>query len=431
MLSMRTASAAAHRQPARNLLSWPVCLAAIGSLALYLHSIFWWTEPRDMSLFQRPWFEHIVHYGPIGAFAHPFSNYTPVYLYLLAIASLFHGTMEAMYLVKLLSVAGTAFAAVAVADLIKACGGTPRWAVLVFVLPSAVINAALLAQCDALWAGACVLAVAAMIRGRTAHSLIWCGVAIAFKVQSIFVAPFIIGALVGRRAPLWQWCIPALVFVLLMMPAWLAGWPAWQLAMIYPAQPSWIPFAGRLANPWMFASVYASPEAAEHFYWLGFAAVAASSTAIAALTSTCVRNPRAMLLLALLSSLALPFFFPKMLERYFFLADLLSLALAVSLRTRSAILIAVAVQLASTLSLLSYMYFYHRPYPTLAGTTLSTAALVMTFSLARRSGAQWPSFRWRKPIQTVETSAHVKFEADSPPRASDARTGGVPAASAP
>jgi Gpi18-like mannosyltransferase len=297
--------------------------------------------------------------------------------------------MEAMYLVKLLSVAGTAFAAYALADLIKTCGGQHKWAVLLFVLPSAVINAALLAQCDALWAAACVLAVSAMVRGRTVSSLVWCGVAVAFKAQSVFIAPFIIGALIGRRAPLWQWIIPALVFVGLMLPAWLAGWPAWELAMVYPAQPSWIPFPGRLANPWMFATVYAS-EGAKDFYWVGFAAVAAASVVIAALTSTSVRNPRAMVLLALLSSLALPFFFPKMLERYFLLADLLSLALALSYRTRSTIFIAVAVQLASSLSLLTYMYFYYWPYPTLVATAMSTAALVLTYALARQSGARWP-----------------------------------------
>ena len=344
-----------------------------------------------MPLFQRPWFEHIVHFGPVGAFAHPFSNYTPAYLYLLALASVFHGSMEAMYLIKLLSVAGTAFAALAVSDLVKAMGGQQKYALLLFVLPSAVINAALLAQCDALWAGACVFAVAAIIRGQTARSLVWCGVAIAFKAQSIFVAPFIIGALIGRRAPFWQWGVPAAVFVAIMLPAWLAGWPAWDLAMVYPSQPDWIPFPGRLANPWMFATVFA-PEAGKSFYWLGFAAVAAASVSIAALTATSVNNRRAMLLLALLSSIALPFFFPKMLERYFYLADLLSLALAISFRTRPALRIAVGVQLASSLSLLTYMYFYYHPYPTLVGAAIAGAALVATYRQARGSGAHWPAF---------------------------------------
>ena len=193
--------------------------------------------------------------------------------------------------------------------------------------------------------------------------------AIAFKAQAVFAAPFIIGALIGRRAPLWQWSVPALAFVAMMLPAWLAGWPAWDLAMVYPSQPDWIPFPGRLANPWMFATVFAS-EAAKSFYWLGFAAVAASSVSIAALAATSVDNRRVMLLLALMSSVALPFFFPKMLERYFFLGDLLSLALAISYRSRATLLIAAAIQLASFLSLLTYMYFYYHPYPTFVGIAL-------------------------------------------------------------
>jgi len=394
-----------HRaQPAPFRLSWPVQLAGIAALAVYLHSLMWWTEPRDMALFQRPWLQHIVHYGPIGAFAHPFSNYTPAYLYLLAVASLFHGSMEAMYLVKLLSVAGTAFAALAVADLVKAMNGDRRWAVLLFIMPSAVINAALLAQCDALWAGACVFAVAAMIRGRTVAALAWCGAAVAFKAQSVFIAPFIIGALIGRRVPLRQWAVPGLVFVAMMLPAWLAGWPAWDLAMVYPSQPSWIPLPGRLANPWMFATVFA-PEAAPSFYWLGFAAVAAASIGTAALTAASVNNRRAMLLLALLSSLALPFFFPKMLERYFFLADLLSLALAISCRERATALIAVAVQLASFLSLLTYMYFYFQPYPTLVGAVIAAAALAGTCLLAWRSGARWPTIRGAARLSFAERAS--------------------------
>jgi Gpi18-like mannosyltransferase len=363
-----------------------------------------------MSLFQRPWFDHIVHYGPIGAFAHPFSNYTPAYLYLLAVASLFHGSMAAMYLVKLLSVAGTAFAAYAVADLIKTTGGNPRWAVLLFAIPSVVINAALLAQCDALWAGACLLAVSRMIRGNTVRSLAWCGVAIAFKAQSAFIAPFIIGALIGRRTPLWQWTIPLLAFVGLMLPAWLAGWPAWQLAMVYPSQAGWVPFPSRLANPWMFGTIFAA-EAAKNLYWLGFAVAAAASAAIAALTSTSFRNPRTMLLLALLSSLALPFLLPKMLERYFFLADLMSFAAAVSYRGRSTVFIAVVVQVASSLSLLTYMYFYVRPYPTLLGALFSVAALVSTCVLVQRSGARWPLF-----------FARLNSSAGVPRPPSDART---------
>jgi hypothetical protein len=396
MSQLHFAHAAERSTARRTTLSWRVQLAAIVSLSVYLHSLMWWTEPRDMSLFLGPWFEHIVRFGPVGAFAHPFSNYTPAYLYLLALVSLFHGTMAPMYLIKLLSVAGTAFAAFAIADLIKSIGGNPRWAALLFILPSAVINSALLAQCDALWTGACVFAVAATIRGRSITSLVWCGVAVAFKAQSVFIAPFVIGALIGRRSPWWHWAIPPIVFVAIMLPAWLAGWPAWDLAMVYPSQPAWVPFPGRIANPWMLATVFA-PEAGKDLYWLGFAAAGASSVAIAALTSNSIGKPKAMAMLALLSSFALPFFFPKMLERYYFLADLLSLAIAVSVCARSTALLAVGVQLASFLSLLTYMYFYDDPYPTLIAIVPATVALVAACILSFRFGAAWP--RFKNPMQ--------------------------------
>jgi 4-hydroxybenzoate polyprenyltransferase len=98
-----------------------------------------------------------------------------------------------------------------------------------------------------------------------------------------------------------------------------------------------------------------------------------------------------------------------MLERYFFLADLLSLAMAISYRERTMLIVAAFVQLASLLSLLTYMYFYYQPWPALIGVLLATAALWMTFVLARRRGAEWPAIS-------------RGFAADPPPVASAERT---------
>ncbi len=181
MCGLQPSLAAAEPQEPKTLLTPPVQLAAIAAMALYLHAICWWMRPPDMGIFLEPWLAHIVHYGPLEAFSHPFSNYEPAYLYLLAALSLAHGLIAPMYLIKALSIAGTGFLTIAVADLLKACGSEAKHALFVLILPTAIINAALLGQCDALWGGSCVLAVAAMIRGRTVQSLVWCGVAFAFK----------------------------------------------------------------------------------------------------------------------------------------------------------------------------------------------------------------------------------------------------------
>lgn len=373
----------------RPTLSWPLVITLIGVVAVYVYSLCWSTVPPDMVQFLFPWYDHILERGPIGAFAEPFSNYTPPYLYLLSAVSLVHPLIQPLDAIKWLSVAGTGFLAFAVADLVKALGGDARRAAFTFIVPTIALNAALLGQCDALWAGACVFAVAAMIRGATVRSLVWCGVAIAFKAQAAFVAPFIMGALVGRRAPLWQWAIPAIVYAALMLPAWLMGWPAADLATVYFRQAEWFDLPGNLANPWIWATEFAR-NAAQPFYVLGYAAAAAAALGIAALAASSVRQTRAMLLLALLSASALPFLLPKMHERFYFLADALALALILAAPTRRNLLAAATVQLASLASVVTYLYFYWNPVPALAAAFVAAAALVVIYREALAAGARWP-----------------------------------------
>ena len=368
----------------------PLRLAMIAAAAIYLHAVLWPFRPPDMAAWQVPWLEHLVHYGPIGAFAHPFSNYAPAYLYLLAAASLAHGLAAPMAIVKALSVAGTAFLALACADLLKSLGHSARGAMTVFLLPSAIFNAAYLGQCDALWVGACVLAVSSILSRRTLAAAVWCGIAIAFKAQAAFLAPFIIGAMVGRRAPLWHWTVPALVFAASMIPARLAGWPAYDLLMVYPLQATHFDAPGTLANPWIAATLF-KPHGIQPWYLLGYVAAIAAAVGIATTTAASVNNRRAMLTLAMLSATAIPFLLPKMLERYYFLGDVLGLMLALSLRTRLAVLVALAIQTASMLSHWSYMFSPGWPLPSLFGAGAAAVAIVGTIVIAQREGAALPA----------------------------------------
>ena len=385
----RAAAPSADKPPAVSVTAQGAIFAA---LVVYAYGLSFPALSDDMRRFLLPWFDHIVRLGPIGAFAHPFSNYSPPYLYLLAFMSLGHGALSAATLIKLLSLAGTAFLAVAFADLLKAVGVSTRQAVALLALPTVIMNGALMGQCDALWSSACILAVAAMIRGRTATALAWCGVAIAFKAQAVFIAPFIIGALLKRRPPLWQWAIPAVVFAVMMVPAWLAGWPASDLLTVYFRQAGEFDFAGRLATPWVWVGM-SMHDAAQKIYVWGYCGAAAVAVGIGVLS---YRAKQAVLLpAALLSAIAVPFFLPRMHERYFFLADVLSLALAFSLRSRMAITAAVGIQVASLASLFSFffLFFYQRPFPTLVGSLFATAALIATWRMVRNEGDRLPSPR--------------------------------------
>jgi hypothetical protein len=337
-----------------------------------------------MSIFLEPWFAHIVHYGQVQAFAHPFSNYEPAYLYLLALGSLAHGLLTTITIIKIISVLGTVYLTVSLAALLKAAGVERRGALLLLVLPSVAINDALLAQCDALWAGSCIFALAAIIRGRTLASVIWCGVAIAFKAQAAFMAPVIIGALIGRRAPWWQWAVPAVVFLATLVPPWLLGWPGIKLLTVYFHQARIDQLAGRLANPWMLGTMFGE-EASRNWFVLGYAAAGAAALTIAALAARNGRDARLLILLAALAGTALPFLLPKMLERYYFLGDVMTLALALSMRHQLAGFAMRAVQLASMLTHLTYIYFFYDPWPSLVGAVFASAGLGAMCALAAPS----------------------------------------------
>ncbi|MFL5218244.1 MAG: hypothetical protein ACJ8DO_06170, partial [Microvirga sp.] len=367
-----------------KLISRPLQIAAIAVLGILGRAVYWNQRPPDMRIFLEPWMDHILHFGPIAAFGHPFSNYEPAYLYLMALGSLAHGVLDTMTIIKILSVAGSVFLTFALADLLKAAGGEARAALLLLLLPSVVINDALLGQCDALWAGATIYGLAAMMRGQTFRAMVWCGVGIAFKAQAAFMAPVIIGTMIGRRAPWWQWGVPALVFLATLVPPWQLGWPGMKLLTVYLDQATLDQICGRLANPWMFFTIFAE-HAGRSLFLVGYAAAGATAVIVAALAARGYRDPKLLILLAAVSGTVLPYLLPKMLERYYFLGDVMTLALALSLKNRTATLAALAVQMASVLSHMTYLYSFDEPYPALGGAVCATVGIVPMCRLAAPS----------------------------------------------
>jgi hypothetical protein len=162
------------------------------------------------------------------------------------------------------------------------------------------------------------------------------------------------------------------------------GWPARDLLLVYPQQAGWADWPGRLANPWIVGTVFA-PDAAKELFVLGYVAALCAAGALAWAASRLSRSPAALVALATLSSAVLPFLLPKMLERYYFLADVLALALAIIWRSRASFVAAIAIQSASVLSLLSYMYWYDRPYATLAGALFAGAGIGAVGMVAKQA----------------------------------------------
>lgn len=339
-----------------------VALLSIAAVAPF-YAWCWSLDPPDMQEFLIPWYQEIVRDGRIAVFAEPFSNYSPPYLYFLSVVSLADGLADPTTLIRSLSLALTALLAVAMARLVTRAGLSMERALAVglclFLLPSVIANAAMLGQSDMLWAAPCLLAVAAAIARRPVTMLFWCGVAFAIKAQAAFLAPFAIGALIAMRPCRWHWLVPFGGYALAVLPALLAGWPAGHLVTIYLGQTSH--FAGLIsmgaANPWLLATYVAGPDAAHliPLAWvLGGIAFAATGW-IAWKTMRESTDPAQLMTAALLPALALPWLLPMMHARYFFLAEILAVALWVARPTLRHATLVLATQIGAIGGLLAYV----------------------------------------------------------------------------
>ncbi len=288
----------------------------------------------DLSLFLIPWLEHIRTWGPVLAFAHPFSNYTPPYLYLLSAFSLLHAPDAAT--IKLLAIAGAAWLAWCVGRFVHLFGGDAlRGAERTILLPTVILNAAVLGQCDTFWVGFCILALGAAIKDQPYRMAAWAGVAFAFKAQAAFLAPFCVAFLIRKRA--WTAApIPILIYGATIAPAALVGWPLVDLLTVYVRQTDFT-FIGDAPNLWAipFALGVRGPSVFVASYVLG---------ALAALLGVWLSlRAKDLSKAALVSSMLPVFFLAKMLPRFFLFADVLSLAIAFVRRDRASITTAVLI----------------------------------------------------------------------------------------
>src|SRR5690606_13377942 len=108
-------------------------------------------------------------------------------------------------------------------------------------------------QTDMIWSALAVLVVAFALRERWAEMMLAFGAAVAFKLQAVFIAPFLLYMVLSRRISPRYYVLPLVAYAVMMLPAWFAGRPAWSLATVYLEQAGayrWLSM--NAPNPWSF-----------------------------------------------------------------------------------------------------------------------------------------------------------------------------------
>ena len=289
----------------------------------------------DYTGFLASWYRFFQENGGFAGIAHSVGDYNVPYLYFLA--AITYIPMPDLYLIKLFSLffdvilawGGYRLVRVALGREVGQARPLAAFSVLL-LLPTVLLNGAFWAQCDVVYGALTVLALALVLEGRNKTSVALMAVAFSFKLQTVFVLPLWgVLWLAGRVKFRQLWVFPG-VYVLTILPALLLGKPLGDILGIYFNQATQYPRL-TLNAPSAYQFVpYATESVGNHYALVGIAAAMVLVLALLGLGLWMGRrlDRRAALAAAVVLAIGVPFLLPHMHERYFFLADVITVCWA-------------------------------------------------------------------------------------------------------
>ena len=313
--------------PKRKLLLTSL-IAFLFVFGLILRVLFLPANTIDMKVFNLKWYDYIVAHGIQDAMGDEFANYTPPYLYLLSLATLTRTFIPSLTAIKLIPIIFDLFNASLVYQIVKTKfgSGIETWlaAALVWLLPTVVINGSFWGQADALYTCFLLLSLLCILNEKPIGAILAFSVSFSIKAQAVFFLPFL-ALLFFKQKIRWQYflLIP-LVYFLMMLPAALAGRSLSSLALAYVTQ------GGTFTQASMNAATpyFLLPQSAYRMSLLAGIPLAGILLLIWVLyygIKQYAISPKLIVASALVSLALTPYLLPKMHDRYFYPADVLSL----------------------------------------------------------------------------------------------------------
>lgn len=210
-------------------------------VALILRLYFLPFESMDWYYFLGPWTDLLKEHG-FSAIAGSFYDYTPLYLYVLYFISRL--PFDTLTVIKLFSIFFDYVLAFAVACAVaNYCKKERRelYFLLAFsatlFLPTIFLNSGYWGQCDSIYASMIVWSFVCLQKGKGVPAFLLYGIAISLKLQAIFFLPVLLLIWVAdKRIKLLYFLEIPIVYVVSVIPAWIAGRPFGELLTVYGRQ---------------------------------------------------------------------------------------------------------------------------------------------------------------------------------------------------
>lgn len=310
------------------------------------HAIFWitlaavmvrfpflWLKSGDYTDYLHPWFEQIKQNGGLCAIGMPIGNYMVSYLYLLALLT--YLPLPDLFSIKFVSLAGDVFLAwfcmkfarKVVPDEVA----RPKmiYSIILF-WPTVVLNSSAWGQCDSLYTAALLAFLYFLSERDSTRAVVSLSVAFCLKLQTVFLAPIVLIAVCQRIIRIRSLVLFPLIYGLTIFPAYCAGRPLMELVTLYLHQAyTYSSLSMNAPNlyawfPWQYENKVLE------ILGICFAGIFTAGLAFLVVRSKINLTGINLLKLAFLSALVIPFLLPHMHERYFYLADILSLLLVLT-----------------------------------------------------------------------------------------------------
>jgi Gpi18-like mannosyltransferase len=277
------------------------------------------------------WYSHIASNGGFAALKDiSFANYNVTYLYLLA--GLSYLPVTPLIGIKIVSALFDFLLGYFVYRIVALRYPGKWWPVLAgaitLFLPTVVVNASMWGQADAMYAAFAVGGVYFVLRKRPWMACVFIGVAFALKLQTVFLFPLLLLLVLLRYLPWKSLLAIPLVYVVLDIPALIIGTSPSQLLEVYVSQTGTFDLLTLNApNVYQYlgTSVTSSALRIAGILLTGFLVLA---LVIAVWWRRVELSATRIILAATVSVLLVPYFLPAMHERYFFLADALTVVAA-------------------------------------------------------------------------------------------------------
>jgi Gpi18-like mannosyltransferase len=334
-------------------------------------------QSGDYNAFLSPWFDAVSSAPWHESLANSRANYFPPYLYLIFIFTRL--PLTKIVALKLIALGGDALLGASVFHLARARGAHAKQALLlaalVLALPTVIFDSAMWCQTDAIYCGFLLLALAEGIRQRGWRVAIFFASALAFKMQAIFFAPVLALFAVFGVMQLRQLAAIPVVHLAWMLPSLLLGAHLSDSYGMFATQANFYHDLQKNAPSlyqWIPQVAYDLQSGAG--VYLALAAI--TIALIYAIDTTPAPLPVGRLIAwASFFLISVPFLLPKMHDRYFFVANVVSVVCAFVTRKWRATAAAI---LCNTASLLAYdpFLFQRQTIP------LDVAALAMLLACA-------------------------------------------------